>query len=122
MRKCYEKLKLIMDSRMDEEQFFQHIFILTLLQHNNKHIENIIKNNFFKYCRKTLSKSEIEIFYKKAKNSLVKQSIINENGKLIFCNNGKKLDSLTDYEMYDLIESYEDKIENYIKEKLLVAA
>ena len=122
MKKYYEKLKLFIDSRMNEDQFFQHIFVLTLLQHNNKHIENIIKDNFFKYCRKSISESEIERAYKEAKNSLIKKGILYENGEFVFHSQEKNLDLLTDYEIYDLIESCEDKIESYIKEKLLVAA
>ncbi len=122
MSKCYHKLKLYIDSRMDEKQFFKSIFILALLQHNNRNIIKIIKNNFVKYCRRFLDESDILKIYRETKAILLKDGVINEEGELILCAPHENFDNLTDYEIYDLIEFCEDKIEQYLKERSPVAA
>jgi len=122
MSKCYHKLKLYVDSRMDEKQFFKNIFILALLQHNNRNISKIIKNNFIKYCKKFLNEIESLKIYKETKEALLKEGVINEEGELILCAPHSDFDNLTDYEIYDLIEFCEEKIELYRKEISPVAA
>ncbi len=122
MNKCYKKIKLFMDSQVNESQFFQNIFILTLIQNNNRFIEHVTKNNFYKYCKKILSNRDIDKIFEKTKNLLLNEEIINENLTLKLCANGESFDSLNDYELYDLIEFCEEKIENYIKQKSRVAA
>ncbi len=122
MNKCYKKIKLFMDSQVNESQFFQNIFILTLIQNNNRFIERITKNNFYKYCKKILSNRDIDKIFEKTKNLLLKEEIINEDLTLKLCANGESFDSLNDYELYDLIEFCEEKIESYIKQKSPVAA
>ncbi len=122
MSKCYHKLKLYVDSRMDEEHFFKSIFILALLQHNNRNIKKIIKNNFIKYCKKILNETDIYKIYKETKESLFKDGVINEDGELVLCAPYENFDNLTDYEIYDLIEFCEEKIEQYLKERSIVAA
>ena len=122
MNRCYKKIKLFIDSKVDESQFFQNIFILTLIQNNNRFIEKIVKNNFYKYCKKILSEAEIEKIYEKTKDSLLKENIITEDLTLKLCANGESFDSLNDYEIYDLIDFCEEKIDSYLQTKALVAA
>jgi len=122
MNKCYGKIKLFIDSINNKNQFFQNIFILSLIQHNNRFIEGIIKNNFKKYSQKIFSDIHIDKIFEKTKKQLLKEKIINENLTLELCAKGESFDSLSDYELYDLIEFCEEKIETQIEKKALLEA
>ncbi len=122
MNRCYGKIKLFIDSINNKNQFFQNIFILSLIQHNNRFIEGIIKNNFKKYSQKIFSDIHIDKIFEKTKKQLLKEKIINENLTLELCAKGESFDSLSDYELYDLIEFCEEKIETQIEKKALLEA
>ncbi len=122
MNKCYGKIKLFIDSINNKNQFFQNIFILSLIQHNNRFIEGIIKNNFKKYSQKIFSDIHIDKIFEKTKKQLLKEKIINENLTLELCAKGESFDSLSDYELYDLIEFCEEQIETQIEKKALLEA